>query len=80
MSADHPELGEAQIPVLGREELLALLKDPAVALVDVLPAESYAAGHLPGALNLPLARVREDAARLLPDQGQKIIVYCNGFT
>ena len=74
------EMGPAQIPVLGREELLALLKKTRVALVDVLPPESYAAGHLPRAINLPLARVNEDAGRLLPDKGQEIIVYCNGFT
>ena len=43
--------GEApghEVPTLDRETLIALLQDRAVVLVDVLAAESYASGHLPG--------------------------------
>lgn len=72
--------GAEGVPILDREVLIARLRDPAVVLVDVLAAESYAAGHLPGALSLPLARIPEDAARVLPDKGREIVVYCAGYT
>ncbi len=75
--------GEApghEVPTLDRETLIALLQDRAVVLVDVLAAESYAAGHLPGALSLPLARLPGDAALVLPDKERQIVLYCAGFT
>lgn len=44
-------------------------------LVDVLPAEEYAAEHIAGAINIPLKALnRETAARL--DPSRPIIVYC----
>jgi rhodanese-related sulfurtransferase len=47
-------------------------------LVEVLPAAEYAAGHLPGALSLPLKTLnRQTAARLDPQR--PIIVYCHDF-
>ncbi len=44
-------------------------------LVDVLPAEEYAAEHIAGAISIPLKELtRETAARL--DPGRPVIVYC----
>lgn len=44
-------------------------------LVDVLPADEYAAEHIAGASNLPLKELnRQTAARLDPDR--PVIVYC----
>ncbi len=44
-------------------------------LVDVLPADEYAAEHIAGAVNLPLKELnRETAARLAADR--PVIVYC----
>lgn len=44
-------------------------------LVDVLPADEYAAEHIAGAVSLPLKELkRETAARLDPDR--PVIVYC----
>jgi rhodanese-related sulfurtransferase len=48
--------------------------------VDVLPAESYAAGHIAGALSLPLEQVASRAQELLPDRSAEIAVYCGKFT
>jgi len=62
------------------EELARRLHDPALAVVDVLPRESYESGHLPGALSLPLAEVRARAPEVLPDRLQEIAVYCGGPT
>jgi len=52
-----------------------------LALVDVLPRESYAERHLPGAVNLPLAEIDEQRARAAigPDLGRTVVVYCSGY-
>jgi rhodanese-related sulfurtransferase len=49
--------------------------DPPV-LVDALSLISYAASHLPGAINIPPERVHDLAPRRLPDLGAEIVVYC----
>jgi rhodanese-related sulfurtransferase len=36
----------------------------------------YHQAHLPGAINLPPAQVRELAAQRLPDKHAEIVVYC----
>jgi rhodanese-related sulfurtransferase/DNA-binding transcriptional ArsR family regulator len=46
-----------------------------VALVDVRPADEYAAGHLPGARSLPLPQLRD--ARPSP-HGTPSLIYCRG--
>ncbi len=44
-------------------------------LVDVLPAEEYAAEHIAGAISIPLKELnRATAARL--DPPRPVIVYC----
>ncbi len=44
-------------------------------IIDVLPADEYAEAHLPGAINLPLSRIENEAAQLL-DRNRPAIVYC----
>jgi rhodanese-related sulfurtransferase len=53
---------------------------PGFALVDVLPAASYAEGHIPGARSLPLADIPARASVILPDPDADIVVYCGGPT
>ena len=65
---------------ISREELRVLAADGSLTLVDVLPAASFAKGHIPGAISLPLAEIDANAAALLPDRGRDIAVYCGGFT
>ncbi len=62
------------------DELVGLLRDPAVALVDVLPRASFDSGHIPGAISLPLDDIPSRAAALLPDLTRDIVVYCGGPT
>ncbi len=40
-----------------RAELLARVRDGLVTVLDVRPPEEYAAGHVPGAINIPLAEL-----------------------
>ena len=42
--------------------------------VDVRTADEHAAGHIAGALHLPLERLDEDAAQL--DRSRPVVVYC----
>jgi rhodanese-related sulfurtransferase len=70
----------SEVPEISREELRRRLRDPALVIVDALPAASYAAAHIPGALNLPPELVATRARDLLPDRGVEIVVYCGSLT
>ena len=45
-------------------------------LVEALPPDYYAAGHLPGAINIPHEAIRNRAPEMLPDKDALIVVYC----
>lgn len=62
-------------PISG-EELLRRAANGDVIVLDVRPASEYRAGHLPGALSIPLAEL---GARLreLPKK-REIVAYCRG--
>lgn len=47
-----------------------------MTLVEALPERYFAAGHLPGALNIPHDEIRARAAEQLPDKEALIVVYC----
>jgi rhodanese-related sulfurtransferase len=49
-------------------------------LVDALSPISFAASHLPGAINIPPASVDERAPRRIPDLAIPVVVYCQSPT
>lgn len=57
-------------------ELLARAKKGLVTVLDVRPAEEFAAGHIPGAINVPLDKL-EGLLASLPRR-KEIIAYCRG--
>ncbi|MEU6647656.1 metalloregulator ArsR/SmtB family transcription factor [Saccharomonospora sp. NPDC046836] len=59
-----------------RAELLQRVRSGSVAVIDVRPAEEYAAGHIPGAVSIPVAELAERLAELPADQ--EIVAYCRG--
>jgi ArsR family transcriptional regulator len=59
-----------------RAELMRRLKAGTVTVLDVRPADEYALGHLPGALNLPLAKLKRHLRNL--DRSREIVAYCRG--
>ncbi len=59
---------------IDREGVRRLLEEGA-QLVEVLPANEYEEDHLPGAINLPLRRLEEQAQDRL-DPSRPVIVYC----
>ncbi|GKQ41452.1 metalloregulator ArsR/SmtB family transcription factor [Streptomyces sp. A012304] len=59
-----------------REELLARVAAGGVVVLDVRPAEEYRAGHIPGALSIPIAELADRIGELPEDT--EIVVYCRG--
>ncbi|MBU6469186.1 MAG: rhodanese-like domain-containing protein [Gammaproteobacteria bacterium] len=49
-------------------------------LVDTLPAESFAKGHLPDAINIVSDDILQQAPDRLPDKQALIVVYCASAT
>lgn len=44
-------------------------------LVEVLPVNEFDEEHLPGAINLPLRRLEQEATAIL-DPARPVVVYC----
>jgi len=61
---------------VGRDELLARLRDDAVTLLDVRPEDEYMAGHIPTARNIPLKTLEAKMSDLPNDR--EIVAYCRG--
>lgn len=63
---------------ISREEVKRkLAQSENVALVEALPADSYAEFHLPGAINVPFAQgFSKQIQQQIPDKDQPVIVYC----
>ena len=57
-------------------DLLARARKGLVTVLDVRPAEEFEAGHVPGALNIPVEQL-EKRLRELP-KGREVIAYCRG--
>ncbi|MFC7547247.1 rhodanese-like domain-containing protein [Plantactinospora sp. GCM10030261] len=66
--------------IISREELRALIATDQVTVVDTLGGDYYAQQHLPGAIPLVEAEVKDRAATLLPDRDAPIVTYCTGPT
>jgi len=66
----------AALEPVAQDELSRRLRDGQVLVLDVRPQAEYAAGHIPGALNVPHDQL---AARLaeIPG-GTDIVAYCRG--
>jgi rhodanese-related sulfurtransferase len=57
-------------------ELQRRLADGTVIVVDVRPAEEFHAGHIPGAISVPVRELAQRLADLPPDR--EIVAYCRG--
>lgn len=67
--------GDASEPV-SRKELTERIERGDVVVVDVRPAEEYAAGHIPGAESVPIDELAERLDEL-PDDVE-VVAYCRG--
>ncbi len=57
-------------------ELLDRARKGLVTVIDVRPPEEYAAGHVPGAVNVPLSELEQHLEKL--DPRQEVVAYCRG--
>jgi rhodanese-related sulfurtransferase/DNA-binding transcriptional ArsR family regulator len=58
------------------DELVRRVREGAVTVLDVRPPEEYRAGHIPGALSVPLPELRERIPQL--PRNREIVAYCRG--
>lgn len=61
---------------LSRAELLERVRVGTAVVVDLRPTEEYAAGHVAGALSIPLEELEARLAELPPDV--EVVAYCRG--
>jgi rhodanese-related sulfurtransferase len=64
------------LEAVSRKDLVSRLRDGVVTVLDVRPEDEFALGHLPGALNIPLAELERRLAELPVDR--EVIAYCRG--
>lgn len=65
-----------ELEAVDREQLLAKVRDGTVTVLDVRPPEEFRAGHLPGALSIPLKELERRLSEL--PHGRDIVAYCRG--
>ena len=64
------------LEAVDRESLLKRVRAGEAIVLDVRPAEEYHAGHIPGAISIPLQELPEHLSELPKDQ--EIAAYCRG--
>jgi ArsR family transcriptional regulator len=65
-----------ELEPVSRAELSRRMKKGLVTLLDVRPEDEFALGHLPGARNVPLSKLKRELAKL--DRNVEIVAYCRG--
>ena len=65
-----------QVEPVDQEALLARIRRGEVTLLDVRPEEEYHAGHIPGALSVPLAELERRLSEL--PRRREVVAYCRG--
>jgi rhodanese-related sulfurtransferase len=65
-----------ELEPVNRDELLSRAGDGGIIVLDVRPREEYEAGHIPGAVSIPLADLKGRMASL--PRGAEVVAYCRG--
>jgi len=68
--------GREGLEPVDRESLLERAERGQVTVLDVRPAEEHRAGHIPGAISIPLEELENRLCELPRDQ--EIVAYCRG--
>jgi len=64
------------LEAISKEELIRRVRQGVVTVLDVRPAEEYQAGHIPGALSIPLGELPQRLAELT--KKRDVVAYCRG--
>ncbi|MBF0166671.1 MAG: metalloregulator ArsR/SmtB family transcription factor [Alphaproteobacteria bacterium] len=59
-----------------RNDLMRRMKEGLVTVLDIRPEQEFAAGHIPGSLNIPLKDLKKRLNALSPET--EIVAYCRG--
>jgi rhodanese-related sulfurtransferase/DNA-binding transcriptional ArsR family regulator len=65
-----------ELDAVSLAELRRMMRDGGVTVLDVRPRGEYDAGHIPGALSIPVAELERRLEEV--PSGQEIIAYCRG--
>lgn len=68
--------GRESLEPVNRETLRKRVRQGRVIVLDVRPIEEYRAGHIPGAISIPLKELENRLAKL--PKNQEIVAYCRG--
>ena len=68
--------GRDELEPVTLEELRRRLRENDVTLIDVRPQEEYRAGHIPGAMSIPVAQLKRRLAEIPKDR--EVVAYCRG--
>ena len=74
VTAPDGEDDEAGVETISAAQLQPMVEDSSAILVDVRTPEEFAAGHMPGAINMPLDDF--DPAAVPMEDGRETILYC----
>ncbi|MDA1024192.1 MAG: metalloregulator ArsR/SmtB family transcription factor [Proteobacteria bacterium] len=69
-------LSRDELEPVSQDELHDRMRDGLVTVIDVRPAEEFAAGHLAGAINIPIEELEQGLGHLPPDN--EVVAYCRG--
>jgi rhodanese-related sulfurtransferase len=67
---------EDAVEEIGRAELLRRAKAGDIVVLDVRPTEEYAAGHIPGAVSVPVDQLADRIGEL--PAAVEVVAYCRG--
>lgn len=75
-SARAAYLGPDDAEPVSREDLLRRARSGDVVVLDVRPREEYEAGHIPGAVSIPVEELADELDAIPADQ--EVVAYCRG--
>lgn len=61
---------------VSRAELLRRKRERSVTVLDVRPSEEFTAGHIEGAINIPIKELERRLAEV--SRGHEVVAYCRG--
>jgi len=68
--------GRDELEPVSARELERRMREGEVTVIDVRPREEYEAGHIPGALSVPVEQLKR--GRSAPPKSREVVAYCRG--
>ncbi|MHC4946509.1 MAG: rhodanese-like domain-containing protein, partial [Planctomycetota bacterium] len=68
--------GREGLEPVDRKELIERVRRKSVMVIDVRPVEEFQAGHIPGAISVPLKELESRLAEF--PKNREIVAYCRG--